>query len=1182
MQNSSANKKNARLVAPGTALVAIVAVAVLLLLLHREEKVFEPDANQPDEISANYSELLLQQAPENDSLRLQLIDLYLGLADFAQAREHWKQLKNQSPAVVAFYQFKINAQEALGLAQQVRYPQLHNKLTSLDYKNLTPELQNQLAVLALQLDAAAQAAAIYENLASQADDTERIRYLDLAAHWYLGANKPHKSAQLHSLLASQTQGTMRQVYQRKVVADYLAADDAPAAVAFLQSLLENKPHNLSNEQLGEAVKVALSIEDYEHSLLFNSLLIEQNPNSLEAHLADLKISLAAGNIEHAWASRAWLLDNQSDDVDLYIEMAKLGEWNEDFPEALTLWIKSVEIEYDAQRYEHAWRLAIQLFDFDRSLQLLHPIAEHRQLTDIELEAVFYSHESQGTPTTAEHWLRDYIARYPQHRLARTRLTLNLENTEQPVAEAAAWQAMAQQFKLDPKEMMRWAESHLLNYDVESAWQVLNQFDDSQITNSDYWHLKAAIAWELEKDTELKAIYAQMERGNIMLHRAEIDQLIGIYINSDPEKALDLMLTRWNKWHQQQDLLNAVFLAVELGKWPLLDELISTCDKDPKLRNAAPIILARAAVAEHQLNHQQAEALLKQGITLYPTENLFRDRLLWLYIDTNQREQVKAVLVDWQSIAHNDSRLWLAFAAGNQLINHTRDALQWYQRYIKLKPSDWLAQAAYVDSLEAADYFDAARKQRRHLLETPILQSANEGSYRVWLNLLSANYSQKTANKQALKWQDGSQSLLQLWFEQQLALLNQPQQDSQKTYWLTWAKQRGLVISDFEKVEEAMRTHDLSEVQRLLVSQRMPKEHQVAALHALGYRHRSAALAMTELGDEYTTISREQLRNQALEELKVYPQGAQIGWQQRDFGGVTYTGAKASVARALDDRWYARVNHDQGQVKVKDSGTYTLGKEEYVELALNRQLTNGSLDLSINRSHSDIKSRTGVSVARNWQRTQKNALSVGYDWHKRSEDSGLMFAMGQKNTLWLRSHHQITARDSVTWGVEHNQFETRHGEKLGTGKAFNIQATHSVFFQHPTWLVKAGFDYQSNQLKDKTLTQLPPYPSNNEPLTTDSLLVKDYKFAYVGTSWQRGIPGFLNRTEPQYTWMFDFVVGRQWPDNKITYSWSTGFGSEVFGDDELAFTFGYQSAPKGTTNSQSGGTMGVTYSSRFGR
>lgn len=1181
MQNLPVNKKS-RLIAPSAVVVGLGAIAALLFVLQSNDQSFAPDAAHPDEISAHYNELLLQQAPDNDTLRLNLIDLYLGLAQFDQAQHHLQLLQNVNADVKEYYQFKIDALKALGLGESTQYSLLRERLPQLSRESLTSEQQEQLAGLALQLDAGSVAALIYEHLANTHQDQQQLDYLDLAAKWYLAGNLHYKAAQLHALLAEKTTDQQRIAYQRLVVADYLAANDPAAALSYLQQLIEQPEQKLSNEQLIEAVTVALLVEDLKQALLFNRLLVAQDPESLEARLTDLKLSIAIGEIEHAWQERHWLLENQPNDVDVYIQMAQLGEWNSAFPDALSLWIKALELEFDPKRFEHAWRLAIQLYDFERSLQLLNAMSEKRQLTDIELQAVFYSHESRGTPEQAEQWLRGYTVRYPQHRLGWTYLLQNLDFTEQYSKETEVWSVMAKRFTLQPKELTRWVEAYLLNFDLEGAWEVFQQTNDAQISDPDYWHLKASVAWDLEDEEQFLLAFQRMDTDNITLYRAELDQLIGLLSQTNPQKALELTLQRWEKWHQEQDLMSAVYLAIELNKWELLQTLIDDSRSDIKLAQSQPIFFARASMAERQLNHPLAEQVLLQAIMLYPSNNLFRERLLWLYVDTNQRESLKELLGKWQLLAESDSGLWLAFAASNQLLNRATESIAWYQRHISLNPSDWLAQAAFADALESAEYFDAALVQRRALLNAPLLNTASEANYRIWLSLLAANYGQKNANAQALAWQDGTQSMLQLWFEQQLTLLNQPQQDQQKTFWLTWAKQKKLVISDFEQVEEALRTFNLSEIQRLLVSQRMPKEQQVAALKALNYRHRSGALAVSELGDEHVNISRQQLRNQVLEELKVYPQGAQVAWQKRDFGGVTYTGAKLTVASVLDDKWYGRIDADKGNIKVTESNTFDFAKEDYVRLALNRQLHNGSLDLSINHSQSDIKSRTGAAIARNWQITQKSSLSLGYDWQDRSDSSGLMYALGQKNSLWLRGSQQITARDSFSWGLEKSEYETRYNDKLASGKAFELQVTHTVLFQHPTWIIKAGFDYQDNNLDEKVLTKLPNYPVDNEPLTTSSLLVEKYKYAYLGTSLQRGIPGALNRTEPQYTWMIDAVVGQQWPDKGIAYTLTAGVGTEVFGDDELALNFSYQSAPKTQIENKPGTTLGVSYSLRFGR
>lgn len=1181
MQNLSANKKT-YLITPITAVVGLVFIIVLLVSLRSNDQAFAPDANRPDEISANYNELLLQQTPGDDALRLSLIDLYLGLARFEQAQHHWLLLQNVDTDLRNFYQFKIDAQRALGLALDSEYSPLRVRLHELSFETLNANQQELLADLALELDAASSAAIIYEHLASTHQGQQRLDYLDLAAHWYSASSQQYKAAELHAVLAEKTMGQQRIDYQRLVVADYLASNAPAAAVGYLHHLTQQPEQKLSNAQLTEAVATALLAQDIHKALYFNDLLITQEPENAQARLTELQLSIAVGDIERAWQLRHWLLEYQPNTVATYVQLAQLGEWNKAYPEALALWLQALELEYDAKRYEHTWRLAIQLYDFDHGLQLLNALSEQRQLTDAELDAVFYVHESLGTPEDAEQWLRNYTARYPQHRLAWAYLIFKLERSLQYAEELAVWPLMAKHFELQPNELIRWAEAYLLSYNPEGAWRVLTRGDDTHISDPDYWHLKASVAWNLEDDTQFLLAFQQMERKNITLYRDEMALLADLFSQTHLEKALELTLQLWEKWRQEQDLMTAVYMAIEQGKWELLQTLIDDSNADVKRAQSTPILFARASLAERQQNYQLSESILLQAIELHQSSNLFREYLLWLYIDTNQREPLKVLLAQWQPLAEHDSRLWLAFAAANQLLNRSTEALAWYQRYINLNPSDWLVQAAYADALESAEYFEAALVQRRALLNSPLLNKASAVNYRTWLHLLAANYGQKTANVQVLAWQDGTQSMLQLWFEQQLTLLNQSQQEQHKTYWFTWAKQNNLVINNFELLEEAIRTFNLSEVQRLLVNQRLPKEQQVAALQALNYRHRSAALALSELSDEYSASSREQLRSHALQELNEYPQGAQLGWQRIDFGGVSYSGEKLTLARVLGDRWYARLDADKGTVKINDSGHFNLAKEKYARLTLNRQLHNGSLDLSINHSQSDIKSRTGAAIARNWKITQNSSLSLGYNWKDRSEDSGLMYALGQKNSLWLRGSQQITARDSFSWSIEKNQYETRYNDKLGSGNAFALQLAHTVFFQHPTWIVKAGYDYQSNKLNNKTLSKLPRYPANNEPLNTDSLLASKYKYAYVGTSLQRGIPGFLNRTEPQFTWLLDAVVGHQWPDKKITYSFSAGLGTEVLGDDELAVTVGYQSAPKSQFNNKAGTTLSVTYSSRFGR
>ena len=85
---SSSASKNSRLLNPWALAVVGVAVGGLLWATFQREEVFQPDGREPDAVSANYAELLLTAHPDDDALRLQLVDLLIRLGDYPKARKH--------------------------------------------------------------------------------------------------------------------------------------------------------------------------------------------------------------------------------------------------------------------------------------------------------------------------------------------------------------------------------------------------------------------------------------------------------------------------------------------------------------------------------------------------------------------------------------------------------------------------------------------------------------------------------------------------------------------------------------------------------------------------------------------------------------------------------------------------------------------------------------------------------------------------------------------------------------------------------------------------------------------------------------------------------------------------------------------------------------------------------------
>lgn len=1206
---SSSAIKSSRLLNPWALAVVAVAVGGLLWATFQREEVFQPDGREPDAVSANYAELLLAAHPDDDKLRLQLIDLLIRLGDYPKARLHLENWPTPMPESQAYYRLELDALEAANGNDPVAQKALVERLKSFDHRQLpVPQLQS-LAKLALTLQAPAFAASIFEEIAGR-DPALRTESLKSAAQWYLAGEQPARAATIYLALKKDSQqAAERREYAQLAFNSLLASGQGEAAALVLADELDQ----LNNPQtdvawVEQGVDVAVASKRFDLAQQFLQqwrVLQPDNPKILQK---DFSMRLALGDLPGAWDSGQQLLLESPEDPALLEQMAHLGEWRGDGEAALDYWIRLLKLQENPQTREHAWRLASQQFDFDRSIPLLEGIMAHRALTDIELDALIYGHESRGTPEQAEAWLRTYLRKYPTHRLAWTRLVQNLENTGQYAAKAKAYTDYSKRFALTTTERVDWVDTYLKQFDNQAAWQVL-QVDNRTITDQNYWRSRAALAWDLELDEELRVSLEKMLALKGSLNSGDESQLITLYRTSDPRRALTLMVGAWQRTKDPQRLVEALQQAQELQDWPQVIALLKDAEQNPEAYDQAQVLAVRGALAMQQGQVDEAQRLYLLGLQKYPEDNLFRERLMWLYVDQGNTAALKPLLTQWKTQAREDRILWLPFASASQMLGRDSEALAWYRMYLKSSPQDWLVQAAYADALDSAGYQDAAQRLRLKLLRSPEGENIQPSSqrYAIWLRLMSSSYSPRKAQQEVLKWKDGSPAMLQLWFERLLARLDATNQESQKDQWLDWARSQGLKVERYEQIQQALRSRNKAQVETLLASNDLNPAQRAQALSRLGRLDEALDVNLSALGDEQPAAVREQLRRQAVEIQEATPQGAQLSWRQQDFGGLEFNAPRLQIAHNLGDQWYANLELEQGTYDSDQLISSRMGDERNAALTLQRAVEDGSYKLFADTSQRKDDDRNGLGLSRSWQLGVSDEIETGLDWHRKSEDSGLMRAFGQHDSVWVGGRHGLSARDQISWEVAQKSFSTRAGDDLGNGQALKMEYNHTLEFAGPNWTVRSGVDYQHNNVKDRTLDYLssnnggpvrvdappapvidpdtglaePVDPQDLQTVTASDLLQSRYGQLYVGSSWRRGLPGALVRTRPQYTWLVDVTAGWQWTDQTFNYGINTGLGVEVLGDDELALTFGYQSAPQGG-DGKSGGTLGVSYGVRFGR
>jgi tetratricopeptide (TPR) repeat protein len=1199
MVNSSATKSS-RLLNPWALAVVAVAVGGLLWATFQREEVFQPDGREPDAVSANYAELLLTAHPDDDHLRLQLVDLLIRLGDYTKARQHVDAWPKPQPELQAYYRLELDALIAAGGNDLIVQQALVERLQSFDHRKLPVAQLQSLAKLALTLQAPAFAATVFEEIAGR-DPAQRTDALKSAAQWYLAGEQPARAADIYLQLKRDAQqpGERREYAQLAFNSLLSAGRDEQAAQVLADELPQLKNPQTDVAWLEQGVDVAVATKQFELAQRVLQQWHDLEPDNRNILVKEFHVRLSINDLAGAWETGQELVIDYPDDSELLEQMAKLGEWRGDNEAALDYWIHLLKLKEDPKIREHAWRLASLQFDFARSIPLLAEIMQQRPLTDIELDALIYGHESRGTPAEAESWLRTYLRKYPGHRLAWTRLLQNLENTGQFAAKGKLYKDYANRYKLTTAELVDWASTEMKLFDEQAAWEVVKS-DDASIDDPEYWHTRAALAWGLERDEDLRVSLEKLLSLKGKLTSGDESQLITLYRTSDPQRALKLMVDSWHRAQDPQRLVEALQLAQELQEWDQVVALLEDAKKYPEAYEQAQVLAVRGALAAEQGDATEAERLYLLGLSRYPDDNLFRERLTWLYVDQADTAKLKPLLTKWRANARHDRLLWLPFASASQLLGRDAEALAWYRLYLKLSPNDWLVQAAYADALETSGYQDAAQRLRLKLLRSPEAENLQPSSqrYAIWLRLMSSSYSPQKAQQALLKWKDGSPSMKQLWFERLLARLDATNQQAQKDDWLAWARTQGLKVDRYEQIQEALRSRNKAQVEILLASSDLNPAQRAQALSRLGRTNEALETSLSALGDDQPDSVNEQLRRQAVEIHEATPQGALLSYQKQDFGGLSFDSPRLEIAHNLGDNWYADVEMEHGNYKGDDVISSRIGDESNAALTLVRSVENGSWKLFADTSQRKDDDRNGLGLSRMWQLGDSHQIETGLDWHRKSDDSGLMRAFGQQDRAWVGGRHGLTARDQLSWEVAQRSFSTRTDKSLGNGHALKLELNHTLEFAGPNWTVRSGVDYQKNNVKDRNLDYLssdfngpirvpdvaPPEPGDPIELQTiasGDLLQSRYGQLYVGTSWRRGIPGALVRSKPQYTWLVDMTAGWQWTDQTFNYGINTGIGFEVLGDDELALTFGYQSAPQGG-DGKSGGTLGMSYGVRFGR
>lgn len=1197
MRYSNAPDKRPHLLTGWTlALIALVVMLIFALVFPRHSELTSQPGSHGDSVSVAYAELLLTSDPDNDALRLRLIEQLIAVGNLDRAEYHLGLLSHRRvDTEVRFLTLEAQLRRSFANPAGVSDQQRQSYIDGLDALlkgDLAAGRLQQLATLALAFNAPQLAALAYERLALLEQYREGY-WLDQSARWYLAGNSQRDAARIYQRLAAVTRDqTVAGLYQLKAFDTWVGAGAELHALRELDQLLPGlKNTEAAMSLLYAGVRVARWRGDYPRLTAYLRRWQQLRPG--DERLLEQRFAQALGerHLDYAWTVGRQLRERRKDDLALLRQMAQLGEWAGHPAEALPLWMQLARTTGAQADYDHAWRLAGQLFDFQSMAALLAELSRQRALQPDELRAFVAAYEALARPESARRQLAYYVQQHPQDRAAWRQLAQLHRNENLLSDEVLVWADMSRRHVLTESERAEWASLYWLLFQPRHGFEVLAAVPLSEARNPDFLNLRSALAWALERDEDAAKALERLREIGGDLSPDQIDMLLAVYRQRDPDAALALAREGWQRQKTAGRLEYAIQLALDLQRYDDLHQLlVEARPLHRQMRTQMVYWQGLVTDAEHRREHARLNRLLEQMLRRFPGQAWAVERYLWVQIDRRQTRGLERRLQAWRGLARQSPQLWLPVAAAYGQLGRTQESLRWYDRHCRNNPQDWAAQAAYADMLALAGRADSAWRLRRHLLAKwqhagAGVAEQQPGQFVTYLRLLASTVGAQSArvvSERTLR-QPVSEPLLEAWFERwvaQLQVLNQPDLIEP---WLAWAQQRGLRVDDNLQLQSDLRGLRRRQLEQWLGDADLAPESRAEIYLRLGGDRQALAEALVALDSERPAVEQRTLRNQAQGVLERQPEGIQLGWEKRDFGGLVQEGNHLTVASGIGETYIRASAHDTQFSDSELLDGAALGRERRVELDVSRPLDDGDWRARLEQRQHDLDSWTGVTVQRHWALLDRDHLTASADWRVTTEETGLLRAMGARDSLRLNGLHLVSARDQFSWSLARNVYTVAAGEPLGDGWQAALDWSHSLLAHEPQWIMRSGVSWQGNQVE----SSLPDSVFVSEggalvdTVSAATLLPERYGELYLASTWARGIPGALNRFWPGFTYKLELRTSWQWPESRFAYAAETGVGVEVLGDDELSLLASYNSAPIGG-NGQAGGLVRLNYSLRFGR
>ncbi|MCX7891103.1 MAG: tetratricopeptide repeat protein [Burkholderiales bacterium] len=755
---AAAPSRASRLVStPALLGITALVVAVLAMLFPKRtllEGVREPQSS--DRLAAAYVRGLLRTQPDDQELRLLLVEKELALGELRQAEKTLAGLgRPRTPALerqAALQRYRIAREHAFELppgsgARAAAEADLAARLVAMapmDWDD--PELV-YLAREAAAAGDARLAGRYYARLALHAQHIAP-EALEEAARHAVGIGDHSAAAALYFALQGVAPGrdAEREWFLRGV-----AALEASGSAAVALAAAEKHLGGLADDEavLRTLIRLARAANDGARAQAYARRLLRMTPAAARAsplaavldwlvgaaHAADapggaaphgirpydeasyrlaFEVFLANGNLADAIRVASAAVAQRPDDIVWRERLAQAAEWDGRPELALEQWKWLFARTGSARAAEGVLRLAPGLADDEALLAVWMREAARRPLAPEEAARLVEMFEGAGRPHDGIAWLEGELARGPRADLLEALAFLH-ERTGRRDEAIRSYERLAAAAGLTPRQALTLASLHIAAGDFRKAYEALGRARERAAPgDTAYWTLLGDLAWQLAEDEAAIAAYVELESAGKGT-RDGLARLTALTRARQPREAARFAETAWDRYRDPAALVAALDIHLARGDVAAAQRLLArVAPADEALLARTPyFFVLRGTYRVRVGDNAGAAADYRRALALQPGHAEFQAALLWFLVDTRNLPELRRELARLAPAAERASVLWAPSAAGYLALGEPRRALAFFQRELAAKRDDYLWLLNYAEALEDAGFGGQAWRVRRH-------------------------------------------------------------------------------------------------------------------------------------------------------------------------------------------------------------------------------------------------------------------------------------------------------------------------------------------------------------------------------------------------------------------------------------------------------------------------------------